>query len=480
MGLLSLMFKRHSLKKRWMLTSVVITLAIAVLGAGAWSIAIYSYYNSGIRTALESKAKASADFFASYITMTYAEYYQSAYRYAEKFEDRDVLELQFLDSGGRVQISTYGLAAGTYPDTPDIASAISNKSTQTYRGRSPTTGERIISVSSPMLYSNGQVVGVMRYISGLGAVDRVVATNVLAGAGVALAVVLIVMLLNLFFIRGIVAPIREVTRITKRIAEGGYGGQIDLRSDDEIGEMVTTINDMSMRLSQSEKMKTGFISSVSHELRTPLTAIAGWSETVLYDDTLSQDSRTGVGIILKESRRLTNMVEELLDFTRIEDGRFFVNIEPMDIENMVEDAVITYGEMLRMEGMDLVYEPSAEPLPQIPGDGGRLKQVVLNILDNAAKYGRDGKRIDVRIGTCKPEGKEKEMVEIAVRDYGPGVPEDELDKIKLKFYKGRSKERGSGIGLAVCDEIIRLHNGILKIENAPKGGLLVRILLPMK
>jgi signal transduction histidine kinase len=102
----------------------------------------------------------------------------------------------------------------------------------------------------------------------------------------------------------------------------------------------------------------------------------------------------------------------------------------------------------------------------------------LNILDNAAKYAKEGGRVVVRTELEKPpEG--GEFVAVVIRDFGPGVPEDELDKVKMKFYKGSSKERGSGIGLAVCDEIVRLHNGTLGIANAPDGGLVVTIRLPV-
>jgi signal transduction histidine kinase len=473
------LFKLRSLKQRWVLTSVLITVVIAFMGVAAWSIAIYSYYYSGVSAALEAKAKTSADFFSSYVAMTYAEYYQSAFRYTERFEDRDVLELQFIDTNGRVLVSTYGITAGTKPGTADIEEAIASRTTRTFRGRSPVTGERVLSVSSPMIYSNGQVVGVMRYVSGLKAVDKAVWGSILMAVIVAAAVIVIVVLLSLYFIRGIIKPIREVTEMTKHIAEGGFGGQISVRYDDEIGDMVGTINEMSMRLSQGEKLKTEFISSVSHELRTPLTAITGWSETILYDEKLSVESRNGVGIILKESRRLTNMVEGLLDFTRIEDGRFFVNLAPMDMEDLLEETIMTYGEIMRIEGLRVDYEPSEEPLPEIRGDVERLKQVLLNILDNAAKYAREGGRVIVRTELENPpEG--GEFVAIIIRDFGPGVPPDELDKVKMKFYKGSSKERGSGIGLAVCDEIIRLHNGTLGIANAPEGtGLVVTIRLPV-
>ena len=138
----------------------------------------------------------------------------------------------------------------------------------------------------------------------------------------------------------------------------------------------------------------------------------------------------------------------------------------------LEEAIFTYGELLRQEGMELHYDPDYTELPQITADPERLRQVFLNILDNAAKYGREGRRIDVRIW------RSGEYVKISVRDYGPGIPEQELPYVKRKFYKGSSKERGSGIGLAVCDEIVTRHKGALDIENAPDGGVIVTVSLP--
>ncbi len=319
----------------------------------------------------------------------------------------------------------------------------------------------------------------MRYVSSLRLVDRQVTVNVLIASGLGLLIVLLTFLTNLIFIRSILAPVREVTVMTRHIADGGYGGQIENKYSDEIGEMVNSINEMSMQISRSERMKAEFISSVSHELRTPLTAITGWGETLLYDESLSEDSRKGLEIILKEARRLTNMVEELLDFTRIEDGRFTVNIEKMDVEAELEEAILAYGELLKQDGIELDYVRPTEKIPIIPGDPERLKQVFLNILDNAAKHGGSGKRIVVSIGTVKSfNDTGKDYVRVRIRDFGPGIPEDELPHVKYKFYKGSSKARGSGIGLAVCDEIVRLHGGTLNIDNAADAGVMVTIMLP--
>ncbi len=479
MAVLRLRFR--GIRRKWVVNSMVVTLLIVIVGVSAYAIAIHSYYYTGMQTSMETTAKTATDFFASYITKTSAEYYLSAYKYTERFDDRDKLELQFINAYGRVEVSTYGITAGTMPGTPDISEAIRTKKLTAWRGKNPATGERIIAVSSPMIYSTGQVVGVMRYISSLRTVDRQVTLNIVVAAILGIVIIMIVILVNTYFIRSIITPVMEVTKMTRHIAEGGYGGQIENQYDDELGEMVHAINEMSMKISQSEKMKTEFISSVSHELRTPLTAIAGWGETLMYDEDMSPDSQRGVAIILKEAKRLATMVEELLDFTRIEDGRFTVRIEPTDIEAELEDALITYGELFRQDNITLEYVSSDDMLPTIPGDPERMKQVFLNVLDNAAKYGKDGGRITVTTALIKDYGNTgKDYVRITIRDFGPGIPPDEIPHVKYKFYKGSSKERGSGIGLAVCDEIIKRHGGILNIENAAEGGVLVTIMLPTK
>ena len=231
---------------------------------------------------------------------------------------------------------------------------------------------------------------------------------------------------------------------------------------------------MSVKIAQSEKMQTEFISSVSHELRTPLTAIAGWSETLLTDESLDEQTARGLRTIRSEAQRLTTLVEELLEFTRLEDGRMTLSVEQTDLRAVFEDTVFMYGSRLRQEGIRLEYQDSDEDIPEIHCDGARMKQVFLNLLDNAAKHGGEGGRIDAYMGT------ENDNVLIRIRDYGPGIPEEELPLIKRKFYKGNSKSRGSGIGLAVCEEIIKLHDGELDIANAAIGsGCEVTIRLPM-
>ena len=466
------MKKITGIRKRWMVNSISVVLFIVLLAVAAFSAAMGSYYYSTLSESLKQKAENAISSFDYY--RTEAEYYDNARAVVAGEPNSDKLEAEYLDADGQIRFSSSDLTAFRSPGTPDIAEAISMKRTKVWIGADPSTGEHIMAASSPLMI-DGEVVGVMRYVTSLNKVDKQIIIIVAIALGIGLGILGMVYFSNLYFIRSIVDPVAGITETAKRIAAGSYGVQIEKRYDDEIGALTDTINDMSLKINQSEKMKNEFISSVSHELRTPLTAINGWAETIMNGEVRDAgDVKKGMGIIVSEARRLTNMVEELLEFSRIQDGRFTLSVEPMDIKAELEDAVYTYREFFRREGIELNHFDCDEEFPPIAGDPERLRQVFCNLLDNAAKHGGSGKRIDTAIA------RDEDQVVITIRDYGPGIPAEELPHVKYKFYKGSSKARGSGIGLAVCDEIITRHEGTLDIDNAEGGGCIVTIHLPIR
>ena len=467
--------KIRGLRQRWMISSIGPIILILIMVAVLAAVSVVSNYYNSARSTLMAKAKAGADYFNTYSTDSYSAYYRTATLYTATFEDSDKIELQFLNSSGRIVVSSRGLTAGSAPETPEIAHALDSGETAIFSGRDPVTNEPIIAVTSPLNY-NGSAVGAMRYVTATHQLDRQMLIIVLVIAVALICVILLIVVSNMIFISNVVEPVAEVTEAAKRISDGSYGVQIPNKYSDEMGELVDNINDMSMKISQSEKMQTEFISSVSHELRTPLTAINGWGETLLADESGDvQQLRRGLNIIVKESRRLTDMVEELLQFSRMEDGRFTLQVEDVDLQAELEDAVYTYREPFQQDGIALEYSSDKALYEEpITGDPDRLKQVFCNLLDNAAKHGGSGKRIAVHLA------RSGDGYAISIRDFGPGIPEAELPYVKQKFYKGSSKARGSGIGLAVCDEIVRRHGGTLTIENAQGGGTVVTIWLPLK
>ena len=293
------------------------------------------------------------------------------------------------------------------------------------------------------------------------------------GLCVGAALIIALWLLGSAYIGRVIGDLTALTDFAKRISSGSFGMKTEQLPSGELGVLVAEINALSEEVARSDKLQKEFVSSVSHELRTPLTAISGWAETLGYDEAIQGDSRRGVEIIEKESNRLTKMVEELLEFSRIQGGRFRLNMESVDIAAEVEDAIFTYSRLMQQENVALCYDCDEESIPSVKADPERLRQVLLNMLDNAVKYGKDGGQVDVSVKS------DSGSVIISVRDHGPGIPAHELPHVKEKFYKGSGKARGSGIGLAVCEEIVTRHGGKLTIENAEGGGAIASVRLPI-
>ena len=227
---------------------------------------------------------------------------------------------------------------------------------------------------------------------------------------------------------------------------------------------------MAEELSRTESMKNEFISSVSHELRTPLTAIKGWSETLTAIDDRDTFVK-GMRVITSETERLSQMVEELLDFSRIQDNRLTLIMDKLDILAELGETVLIYQERARSLGITLnYYEPTM--LPFVYGDKNRLRQVFINIVDNAIKYSDKGDTVSIEAY------EENGDICILVSDTGIGISKDDLPKVKTKFFKANHTRRGSGIGLAVANEIITRHGGTLNINSEEGVGTTVLITIP--
>ena len=470
------MKKTKGLLGRWLKNTVSITLALVLLSATVLSITIGIYYYSQATNTVEAKAYAAQQSIDTYAARGAGDFYQACVDFTNNYLPKDAAALQFVDPDGHIVVSSgEALPAARYAKTEDVLQAAQTKEVAVFRGTDEEFDERVASASAPVFDANGETVGLLRYVLSLRQTDRKVILFCAVFYSIAIVIALVIYISGTYYVRSILEPISEITKTAKRIAGGSYGVQIKRQYDDEIGELADTINDMSNKISQNEKMQTEFVSSVSHELRTPLTAIGGWSETLLSGGATvdSADARRGLSIILRETKRLTGMVEELLEFTRMQDGRFTLNIAPGNIRSDFEDTVFMYGNRLKNENITLEYLDNDDDIPEISCDIPRMRQVYLNLLDNAAKHGGEGGKITAEI--CREDGE----IVIRIRDFGPGIPEDELPLVKKKFYKGTSKARGSGIGLAVCEEIVTMHNGTLTLSNAEGGGILVTIRLPI-
>ena len=243
----------------------------------------------------------------------------------------------------------------------------------------------------------------------------------------------------------------------------------------EIAGLNKDIQNMAEKAAFAERAKLDFISTISHELRTPLTAIQGWGETLLQKKDLDSDvTHRGLGIIIEESRRLDRLVEELLDFSHIQSDALVLRRENIDVLAELDDVVFFYRERTAREGIELIFNAPEVPAP-MAGDPARIRQVFINLLDNAFKHTPQGGSVRIA-ANCAPEQHELHVV---IQDTGCGVDENELPHLTEKFYKSSASTKGSGIGLAVVDEILRAHGCALRLESAAGQGFKVHITFPL-
>ena len=460
------------IRRRWFINNMSVVILILLLAGALVAVFCTYYFYASVQSRLENQVDTTSKYLNRYFSASYSEFYEYGRNMTQNFSLADKLELQILDESGKVMFSSSGLTAGFTPETDEIARAFANGAVETYTGYDQLTEEKVMAATAPVYYRSGRLIGGVRCVSSLQLLDSQLQTIYLWAVLAVILLILLIIFSNSFFLRSIVGPVLHINEFAKKITGGQYGIRLNADYNDEIGELCSTLNDMSAELSRVEKTQNDFISSVSHELRTPLTAISGWADTIegCLDD--RQLATQGLTIIKKETRRLSQMVEELLDFSRIEGGGMRLQTEPFDLRGDLYDAVFTYTDMLQQEGMKIEYEEPEEPI-MVFADRNRLKQVFLNIIDNAGKYGKDGDRVQVsaRIeeGNCV----------VSIRDFGQGIRAEELPFVKQKFYKGSAKGRGAGIGLSVCNDIVQMHGGTLDIDSVYGEGTNVRITLPL-
>ncbi len=463
---------KKSITKRWIINNLGIVVMALLIISMAIVYAIQNYFYVSARQYLISKLNAVTSVLSIHSQDSSANFSAEMRTMLETFNEKDKIELMAINSKGRVVLTSSGFSPDADDIMPDYVQAMeSGEGSKVYRLQG---GEKVLAVSVPISSINSEYSSV-RMVTSMTEIDNTIKTYILAVAVVFMTIILVIITIGLYFAGSIVKPIRQISGIARKFAMGDFSVRIENDSDDEIGELCTAINHMADELSTAEAMKNEFISSVSHELRTPLTAIKGWAETLMLDGGTSPDTmKKGVGVIVNETERLQQMVEELLDFSRMQNGHFTLQSATMDILAELGDAVLIYSEKARKETKEIIYD-EPEMLPFVYGDKNRIRQVFINVIDNAVKYSSAGDRITIK---AYESG---DNVVVSVRDTGVGIKQSDLAKVKTKFYKANHTRRGSGIGLAVADEIISMHGGTLSIDSEGEGlGTTVTITLPAK
>ncbi len=397
-----------------------------------------------------------------------ADRYQYIFDLVENFSEKEKFEFCILNYSGKTIASSSGFFAANdeYIDKITLQNEVS-----TYIGNN-NNNEHIMMVTAPLSEPANEIYYI-RIISSLETIDAELMSNIQLLVLGGLLILFFSILSGAFFIRSIVIPIKKIGVSASTIAGGDFDIRIKKNRDDEIGILCDKINDMAVGLSEADRIKNEFISSVSHELRTPLTSIKGWTETLLSVGFEDREIYTkGMKIISRETDRLYLMVEDLLDFSRLKNGNLTFEKDYIDIIAELSDAVLTVDQQAKHLGVSIEYSETRQPAI-VFADINRMKQVFVNILDNSIKYSPSNGQIKVRTVLCE------KTVTITITDNGKGIPPEELEKVTEKFYKGSNAVKGSGIGLAVVNEIISAHDGKFSIESEYGKGTTVKVELPI-
>lgn len=464
------------LTKKWFaeVVSVMCIISVVVSGLSAFIIA-GSYYS-----AVENTLSASLDDFTTAIYTFYGSNSEGSFasvapEFLEEYTDSEKMEAWLIDASGRVILSSGGFDVGSV-NMPDYTEALASESGRaSWTGRLES-GERIMAQTMCINFSADRPVGAVRIMISLRHIDSHILALSLSIFGLFVVLMAFFIFISYrFFTRRVINPVRNVSDTALNIAEGRLDSRVEgFAEDDEIGTLCTTVNSMASTLASTDRLKNDFISTISHELRTPLTAIRGWGETLLQlGDTDPATTRRGMEVIVDETGRLNDMVEDLLDFSRINSGRMQLKLEKIDVLAELDETVFTLRDRATKEGIEINYSVPHIPVP-MQGDAARIRQVFLNILDNAIKYNSQGGTIRVSAEIRRP----KTLI-IYFADSGRGISPDDLPRVKEKFFRVDNSVRGSGIGLAVVDEIVRLHNGEFSIDSILGEGTTVTVTLPV-
>lgn len=326
-------------------------------------------------------------------------------------------------------------------------------------------GHDVLTVSFP-LHRNGQSVAAIIFNKGFPDIYRTVMELLvmfLLSMLLSIAVAFIIVYIQA---KKISAPIVKINKAAQKIAAGNFSERVNVTSMDEIGQLASTFNFMASSIERADQNRQRFVSDISHELRTPMTSISGFISGML-DGTITDENRDYyLQIVLDESTRLTKLVNDMLEMSKMQSDEFKLDIAPFNITELICTCLIEFENKIESKSLDVKVDFRPEKLVAL-GDKYQIKRVLINLLDNAVKFSHSSTTISMN--TWIEQGK----AHISVSNIGDGIKENDIKHIFDRFYKtdkSREKDRtGAGLGLSLVQNIIRLHNQTITVKSLPYG-----------
>ncbi|MGG0822452.1 HAMP domain-containing sensor histidine kinase [Paenibacillus turicensis] len=451
---------------------VIVVFVTLFLVGGIFTVSIRAYYYDTIYDHISNPSSRLANDYENYFK-AYAENDPNYFTEMLRFLAIPNTELTILNRKGEVRASSTQFQSDKPIQTSDVTGALSGNLGSKWIGRQSGTGELVMAVSTP-LRLKGEDRYIIRYVTSLELVNKRLLNLTFISIGICGAVLALVTLFSVGLANSIVKPINNIRAVSAEMARGKFDTRIKGDYKYELGELATTLNYMAEEIVRSNQIKDDFISSISHELRTPLTGIKGWSETLTSGGFDPEETKIGMGIIAKETDRLIGLVEEILDFSKLQQNEMKLVVGEVNMKELLQETMLNVWAKAEKKQIQLKLDNQSEKPVLAIGDGNRLKQVFLNIVDNAVKFSNENSWIDIVMSI-----RNESEVLVEVRDSGLGISEEHLKKVKDRFFQVNHQGGGTGLGLAITQQIIDLHHGTMNIASELGVGTTVSVTLPL-
>ncbi|WP_207711036.1 sensor histidine kinase [Romboutsia sp. CE17] len=459
---------------KYYFTIIIITI---VLFEGMFIFYIQNYYYDSVEQSLTSHAAYTRDSYNTIYTESSSfETKANSVIEKENMKANSKFSVQIIDKNKNLIIDQYGIRTNEKVEYEDVNRALADSSNLVpYNYRIVDTNEHLMSISFPLKVNN-VIEGVVRYTVSLNEIDKTIFKLVLGLILAGVLILLITISISLRFAESLIQPLRELKEFANELAHGNYNIKLKNKKirNDEIGDLAQTFEHMAGEIDKTRRLKEEFISSISHELRTPLTSIKGWSETLGYENISKDELDLGLGIIQDETERLIKLVEELLDFSRLSSDRIRLQIDMVNIEALTKGVVNQLKVKAIENNIKLTYRFEVENLVTIQGDKNRLRQVLINLVQNAIKFTPPEGYIEIIVS------QNEDFTTVKVKDTGTGIKSENLEKVLEKFFQEDFHKSGSGLGLAISNEIVKLHGGKIHIESEKDVGTIITFTLKNK
>ena len=332
-------------------------------------------------------------------------------------------------------------------------------------GLFPELGDQIVTIGVPWRYGDEQVVGaVLLHIptKSLQISILSIARQILPQAILSL---LVGAVLAFFLAQSQINPLREINSAVSEFTKGDLTRRVELKCGGELEALGDSINRMAAELSRLEDSRRSFVANVSHELRSPLTSMRGYVQAMLDGTIPPEDMPKYLNIVMDETTRLTDLVRDLLDLSRLESGKFPLTLAPFDLNELIRRTLINFEGRIDQKHIEVAAE-LLEGRAMVMGDANRISQVVTNIIDNALKFMPDDGTGVLTVRTLR-EGRD---IRVSIRNNGPEISQSDLPYIFERFYKAdkaHTSGGGTGLGLSICQRIMRQHDSEITVQSAP-------------